>query len=75
MRRTYSLVAILLTVTLAAGLSAQRDVGRMVLPPNEGFASMGGGVTGGSAAGNGFVFVVRTRNELAAALAAARPAA
>ena len=53
-----------------AGVLAQPDAGRMVMPANEGFASMGGGVTGGAAAANGFTFVVRTRNELASALAA-----
>jgi pectate lyase len=63
--------AILLAATLSAVVVfAQRDVGRMVLPASDGFASMGDGVTGGAAAANGYVFVVRTRNELAAALGA-----
>ena len=50
---------------------AQRDVGRMVLAANDGFASLNGGVTGGAASASGFTYVVRTRNELVAALTAA----
>ena len=49
---------------------AQRDVGRMVLAANDGFASLNGGVTGGATAADGFTFVVRNRNELVAAMAA-----
>jgi pectate lyase len=51
---------------LAAG---QRDLGREVLEPNDGWAALGEGVTGGSAATPDHVYVVRNRQELVAALA------
>ena len=62
----------MMLAVLAAGedTPAQRDVGRMVPLAGDGFASMGSGVTGGAAAADGYTFVVRTRNELAAAFAA-----
>src|SRR5262245_7406014 len=46
----------------------QGDVGRQVLPINDGFASIGDGTTGGAAADAAHVFVVRNRAELMAAL-------
>ena len=50
---------------------AQRDVGRQQLPAEDGFGSLGEGVSGGAAADEAHVFVVRNRAELVAALAAA----
>jgi pectate lyase len=55
----------------ATGTSAeQRDLGREILAANDGFASLGEGVTGGADADADHVFVVRNRAALAAALAA-----
>ncbi|WP_229072968.1 polysaccharide lyase family 1 protein [Actinoplanes sp. DH11] len=42
---------------------------RQVLPANDGWAAAAGGTTGGSAADDAHVFVVRNRSELATALA------
>jgi len=56
---------------LAVGGSAhasERDLGRETLDPQNGFASMGAGVTGGSAAVASQVYVVTNRRELIAAL-------
>ncbi len=65
-----AVVACLAGLTGIVGSAEKRDLGREVLAPNDGFASIGEGVTGGADATDDFVFVVRTRNELAAALAA-----
>jgi pectate lyase len=51
-------------------IAAQRDLGREVLAVNDGWASLGAGVTGGSVADAEHVFVVRSRAEFLAALAA-----
>ena len=45
-----------------------RDLGRETLPPNDGWASLGAGTTGGSAAAPDHVYVVTNRQELVAAL-------
>ncbi|MER7175911.1 hypothetical protein ABT367_31290 [Streptomyces mesophilus] len=45
-----------------------RDLGREVLPEGDGWASQGGGTTGGAAADDAHVFTVRTRAELVRAL-------
>ena len=50
-------------------VSAQRDPGREVLAANDGWASLGGGVTGGALADADHVFVVGNRAEFLAALA------
>ena len=74
--RRQRLQAFLVTTAVTMAVSvphAQRDVGRMVLAPNDGFASLNGGVTGGAKSADGFTFVVRNRNELAAALAGGFP--
>ena len=65
------LVATLGVMALSGAAGAQRDVGRQVLPLGDGFASLGDGVTGGAAADDAHVFVVRDRAQLVAALAAA----
>lgn len=55
-------------VAIGTGVAAkQRDLGREVLAPGDGWASVGEGVTGGAAAGASQVYVVRTRAELIAA--------
>jgi pectate lyase len=53
----------------ATGSAAHRDLGREGLDPNDGFAAMGEGVTGGSTADADHVYVVHTRKELVDALA------
>jgi pectate lyase len=58
-------------LAVSTGSAAQRDLGREVLAANDGFASVGEGVTGGANATPAYVFVVRTRGELVAALTAA----
>ncbi len=65
-----AVVACLAGLTGIVGSAEKRDLGREVLAPNDGFASIGEGVTGGADATDDFVFVVRTRNELAAAQSA-----
>ncbi|GIE95694.1 pectate lyase family protein [Paractinoplanes rishiriensis] len=68
-------VAALAATPLAGPATAGggRDVGREILGPNDGWGSAEGGVTGGSAATRENVFVVRNRNELAAAVAGTQP--
>src|SRR4051794_37024029 len=64
-------------VALAASASAGQPsvpaAARQALPANDGWASAGAGTTGGSAADDAHVFVVRTRDELAAAVAGSTP--
>lgn len=65
-------VATCLAALAATGAAADPgDLGREVLAPNDGFAALGEGVTGGAAADSDHVFVVRSRAELVAALTAA----
>ncbi|PYQ20457.1 MAG: pectate lyase, partial [Acidobacteria bacterium] len=45
-----------------------RDLGREILAPNDGWASFSTGTTGGAAAAPDHVYVVRNRKELIAAL-------
>jgi pectate lyase len=62
-------VAVLFVGATAPGLgAAQRDLGREVLAPNDGWASFGTGTTGGADATPEQTWVVRTRRELIAAL-------
>ena len=49
-------------------LAAQSDLGRDILPPNDGWASFGAGTTGGSQAVDSQVYVIANRAELIAAL-------
>jgi pectate lyase len=71
MRTSFKLLAAAAVALAGAGLGAShRDLGREVLEPNDGWASLGEGVTGGSAADADHVFVVRNRAELVAALTA-----
>src|SRR5688572_17776963 len=65
-----AIAACVTAVGVIEGSSATPDVGRHVLPPDDGFASIGGGVSGGADAAREHMFVVRNRAELAAALAA-----
>jgi pectate lyase len=64
-------------VALAASASAGQPsvpaAARQALPANDGWAAAGAGTTGGSAADDAHVFVVRTRDELAAAVAGSTP--
>src|SRR5512139_888573 len=49
-------------------MAANSDLGREILPPNDGWASFGAGTTGGSMAVDSQVYVVTNRAELIAAL-------
>jgi pectate lyase len=62
--------ALSLTAIAGCGLAhaSERDLGRETLDPNNGFAALGAGVTGGSAAVPSQVYVVTNRRELIAAL-------
>jgi pectate lyase len=63
--------AILLIAILSMSapvVADQSDLGREILPPNDGWASFGAGTTGGSQAGPSQVYVVSNRAELIAAL-------
>jgi pectate lyase len=51
-----------------SGRLYDRDIGRETLPPNDGWASLGAGTTGGSEATPDQVYVVANRRELVAAL-------
>jgi pectate lyase len=69
-----SAAALLFTACSVAGLANARDLGREVLPANDGWAStptaaLPAGTTGGSLATSDWVRTVRDRNELVAALA------
>ena len=63
--------ACVVALALAGVGAGERDLGREVLAPNDGFAALGEGVTGGADADSDHVFVVRNRAELVAALTAA----
>ncbi|MDR7280361.1 pectate lyase family protein [Catenuloplanes atrovinosus] len=75
-RLTAAAIAGLLLVTLPSAARAggggnygkSADLGRQVLPANDGWAAAGPGTTGGSAADDAHVFTVRTRAELVAAI-------
>jgi pectate lyase len=72
MRFTKRIVTGLLLIAIAVSntpaLAAKTDLGREVLPPNDGWASLGAGTTGGSQAVPSPVYVVTNRAELIAAL-------
>ena len=72
MSRLYIATALLTLIVASSPISVdgQRDEGRATLPEREGFASLGAGVTGGSAAAVGFSVVAHNRAELVAALTA-----
>ncbi|GAA2500933.1 pectate lyase family protein [Winogradskya humida] len=61
-------LAALLAVTTALAPITPASHDRDTLPSNDGWAAAGAGTTGGSAADDAHVFVVRTRAELLAAL-------
>jgi pectate lyase len=62
------LIAVAALAALPAMATAKRDLGRETLPPNDGWASLGAGTTGGSAATADHVYTVHNRKELVAAL-------
>ncbi len=62
-----SVVSVLAVATLPS-LAEDRDLGREVLAPHDGWASFSTGTTGGAAATPDQVYVVRNRRELIAAL-------
>lgn len=63
------LCLIVLTAVAAPALACGgRDLGRETLAPNDGWASLGDGTTGGSAAAPEQVYTVHNRQELVAAL-------
>ena len=62
------ILLIALAVSNMPALAAKTDLGREVLPPNDGWASFGTGTTGGSQAVPSQVYVVTNRAELIAAL-------
>ena len=63
-----SVLLIAIAVSTMPAQAAQTDLGREVLPPNDGWASSGVGTTGGSQAITSQVYVVTNRAELIAAL-------
>ena len=62
--------ALCVAAIAATGIAqaGNRDLGRETIQPDNGFAASGTGVTGGSAAAPGQVYVVTNRSELIAAL-------
>src|SRR5688572_2651617 len=65
---TTVVLLIAITVMSMPVMAAKTDLGREVLPPNDGWASFGTGTTGGSQAVPSQVYVVTNRAELIAAL-------
>ncbi|GAA3288850.1 pectate lyase [Dactylosporangium vinaceum] len=59
--------------TASAGSVSVPAAARQTLAANDGWGSAGAGTTGGSAADDAHVFVVRTRDQLAAAVAGSTP--
>lgn len=72
-RVTFVLVCVMVLLltpspAVAKGPELGRDLGREVLPPNDGWAAEGSGTTGGAAASPDHVYSVTNRSELVAAL-------
>jgi pectate lyase len=63
-----AVLAVVAATDLTTSAHHQRDLGREVLAPNDGWASEGSGTTGGSAAVETQVYTVTNRRELIAAL-------
>ena len=61
-------VVVVLAVVSPLASADDRDLGREILGPNDGWASFSTGTTGGAAATPDHVYVVRNRKELIAAL-------
>lgn len=59
---------LVITAPNMSAAAGWRDLGRETLAPNDGWASFGPGVTGGSAAAEDHVYVVHNRQEFVAAL-------
>jgi len=66
-------VALPASAAITTPSAAALDLARQPLAPNDGWAAAGAGTTGGSAADDAHVFVVRTRAELATAIAGNTP--
>jgi pectate lyase len=69
--KTTMIVMCVIAVAVAAAPAMARegrDLGRETLPPNDGWASLGTGTTGGAAAAPEQVYTVHNRQELVAAL-------
>lgn len=72
--RTFKITIVVLYViaivsaAVPAIASQERDLGRETLPPNDGWASLGTGTTGGASATPDQVYTVTNRQELIAAL-------
>ncbi len=62
------LILIAAVVAMPAMATAKRDLGRETLAPNDGWASLGAGTTGGAAATPDHIYTVHNRKELVAAL-------
>ncbi len=62
------LIAVAALAALPAMAAEKRDLGRETLAPNDGWASLGAGTTGGSAATADHVYTVHNRKELVNAL-------
>jgi pectate lyase len=62
--------ALVVVLAVVSGLASadDRDLGREILGPNDGWAAFSTGTTGGAAATPDHVYVVRNRKELIAAL-------
>jgi len=66
-------ILLLFVISLTAGITPAQakykfDLGREVLPENDGWASLGTGTTGGAAATSDHIYTVHNRRELIAAL-------
>jgi pectate lyase len=69
LRHTAFVICLIASIgTVVPAGAEDRDLGREVLAPNDGWASFGAGTTGGVLAAPEQVYVVRTRAELIAAL-------
>src|ERR687892_2523643 len=72
MQFTKMITTVVLLISIAGmsmpTMAAKTDLGREVLPPNDGWAAFGAGTTGGSQAVPSQVYVVTNRAELIAAL-------
>lgn len=64
---TLFLLLAILSLSVPA-MAAQSDLGREILPPNDGWAAFGDGTTGGSQAVDSQAYIVTNRAELIAAL-------
>src|SRR5438552_17401240 len=74
MRLLLAAFALCYALSVSSAAAASPDaIARQTLAPNDGWAALTTGTTGGSAADSAHVFTVADRNALAAALAGATP--